>query len=432
MLKKIVIFIILLIFILITLDLIVFKVVNTIIGGNENTKMLKDYFSDIGEIINEKTVNMKHKNVVSVSYFTFPNSYKPISFYTEGLSKILEIIERNNLKNNIILRVYYDFTIKKLTEQCVLDLMDKLRKSRVSELVYVDCRKLVPEKNYNSLTMLFRLLPYFNYKDNDVNYNSISDIDFTNIDIKTPHIVYHILTLFKEVMHNKYKLFGLQPPVYKPFWVNLFPNSKYILGCNNYGNIKLDVNIIINYIKDYVNGTDEKIEKFKIAYKELQKAINMKNENMGTDKKIQLLKDSKKTSQVCDENGCFFMYGFDEFFISHYMIPVIKDNAYIRKIYMIGGLFTLLSSLFITTDISELNDFLKEHKIENYENFVKIFGTHDYECVDEYKMNLYKEFRSFCINLHTTKPKAFDKYLYSSIMCLPEYLTSKNNLISMV
>ena len=382
--------------VIIILVLIIFVISclnNTVEGGG---------ISKIGTVKNIKLLDRKVKNLVSVSWYTLPNAYRPLSEYTKGLMTVMKIIEANKFDHDIILRVYYDFTIDTELEEYKI-----LMKSDYVELIYVDCRKLIKKENYNSLTMLMRYLPYFS---NDCNYNSVSDIDFN--EKRDINIKYKIIDEYIKVIDKNYDFLFMSPVGYRPFWTKLKKLDYMCLGHSNYGRVKLDLSIFTNFINDFVNSS--KFDDYKQVYIEQQSKLIKHS----TDNKFELFKASKKLSQMCSKKHCYFTYGFDEMFLNNIIVPMIinqYDNVYRKIIKPQGGEYYLFSNLII--DKHDLGEF-------DYDYLIKSFGAHKYE-PDEKLSELYVKFRKFVLD----NPDKFNKFYYDMIEEMPFYLNDTNNII---
>jgi hypothetical protein len=365
-------------------------------------------FNEIGIIKNVKLLDRKVKNLVSVSLYTLPNAYRPLSEYMKGLMTILKIVEENKFDHDIILRVYYDFTID--TE---LEDYKTLMKSDYAELIYVDCRKLVKQENYNSLTMFMRYLPYFS---NDCNYSSVSDSDYENT--SKEKIKYNMLDQYIDIIDKDYDFLFTTPIGYHPFWSKSMNLDYVCLGAFNYGKVKLNLSVFITFVKDFVNGN--KFDDYKKKYIEHQNKLIRIN----TTDRLSKFKASKKLSQICNKKHCYFTYGFDEMFLNTIFIPeVIKhyDNVY-RKIKIPrGGEFYLLKNLSKTFDIKP---FLVNNNLTSDE-FFNLFLEHKYKPDDELT-NVYSKFRDYVIENNIP-----NNIYCSMIIEMLFYVNDSNNVIKM-
>ena len=84
---------------IIIIIILVFSYDTKIMGGNNNR------LNEIGTIKNIKLLDRKVKNLVSVSWYTLPNAYRPLSEYSDGLLKLLKIVEDNDFNHDIILNL---------------------------------------------------------------------------------------------------------------------------------------------------------------------------------------------------------------------------------------------------------------------------------------------------------------------------------------
>lgn len=409
-----------------------FRKRNFITGGSTDSDSEQKF------LINKvKVLPGSDKNVISISFFTFDGSYKPLEIYIEGLSLIENIIKQNRTKYNIILRVYYDYSIKNSTNQKIKDLMKQLEESPITELFYVDISPLIEPSQSMLLTVIFRYLPLFDLPDNDCKYAYILDCDlsyFKKNDIKqVKYSIDEFVFMIEKNADIKFRM----PLCYVPFWAAKLRHRSDIgitLGAYMGGKANiLPTKLLTRFLNSFMIKNDKLINKF------LDNYLDYINENLakkGDDEKFLKKKNS------CVNGKCIYVYGFDEFFLNFYLLPWCCKN--IKKVCLhstmsMGGLNVLFRTTFIEKGSKPkltafLHEFASKYNFQKvnkmtFDQFIGMYENHDYEGKDKEKIKIYEKFNEYCRKNEKTlsKQRLVD---YVSFKCFKEhkiYLTDHNN-----
>lgn len=400
-------------------------------AGNE------EWDNGMGYFVKTKSVDVPGKrNVITASFFTFKNAYKPLSFYGDGLLVILDHIEKHNSKNNILLRIYYDFSLEKWGDAKSHVIMKKLKAHPKVELVYCDFRKSVPEEKYNILTMLFRFIPFFDFPWEDADNAFVTDIDLTPHQIKHKSTEY-MLETFDKIIDENMTLFLKTPLGYTPFWYKkLSPNKiTSMLGYFWGGSLKAPHSIITSFVKSFLTKDDGLVNVYKKNYFDYVTKLNrmiMRDESRKHTA-------SKKKSQHCvSQFDCNYTYGFDEFFINFYVLHWALGNVDDIHVFMTplaGNVHGVIGKIFEKTPLDAKNRFISQFLTHikygesmTFDRFHGLFRKHDWHGTNKKLHKLYCDFHKYVLKNYKSMGNIIDKREVERFQLMDTYLHDKNNL----
>ena len=356
-----------------------------------------------------KKAEKQSKNIVSVSFFTFKTAYKPVEYYGKGLKMISDVIEK---KEDIMLRVFYDSSIKKENET-----IKEIKENKRTELIYCDCDEIIPEEKRYFFMSIMRFMCYFDYEENKGTTIFVTDIDMS--ENKKEDYINYILSDFEKIIKEKIDFYYKYAMCYKPFWKKELETgvkiSSIILGGYNGGKGKIDKKIFIKFIKSFMRNDDKFINKYKKIYKNYIKNPKIK-ENY---------KEKKKSTISLKGDDYGFNYGFDEFFLNYYIFPEMlkyKKICY-RKSHPQGHIYILL--LTSLKKNKETEEFIKKYdsRFKTVKEFIEYFKIPDYEGKDKEKQEIYN---NFIKKIKEKGRNLIDKDRYNCLMENEKYITEKN------
>jgi len=392
---------------------------------------------------------IKH-NIFCIVLFRLKNLYKTFDTYLYGLEEIIKYLSQHDkIVNDIKFRIIYSKSIFKTENQHefnkISDVIKKANNCKHIQLVEFDCPTYKLDEIYDKgiFPFFLRYLYFFNFEDNDVNYIYASDIDFTPHKIKQ-NIIKFLINTFNNIIVNNINFSFQTSRCYIPFWKKKISknDSISVLGGIVGGNVKLDYNIIIDFLQECNNTINSKNKLISNFYKNYIEYLH--------DNTIPYKYKIKKIKSY--ESNRTFVYGLDEFFLTYFVLPIILNNTNIKNIYekvtnvTPGGLFVLLRELL--KNVIEKNNHTKTinlyNKILSYilnkkikiddtvktlKNFINIFEKHDYAGETDKSM-LYNKFYNKMIKLINSNDKNYLKLNNKYIKCFilnDKYFTDKNN-----
>ena len=174
-------------------------------------KRLKEVGVDSKFTITKESSIKLPKVVLLVSVFRIPDPYKNESLYTNGLSMLLDNLEK--CIKNCVLRIYYDDSILKKDNKWK-HIVDKAQSKLFTEMVHYEFPQFKKKNSFyheGLLGTMVRFFPLFNFS--DINEAiSILDIDFEKISevIEMTDVIKKSLRIMKSTktsfMFNAYSI----------------------------------------------------------------------------------------------------------------------------------------------------------------------------------------------------------------------------------
>lgn len=274
------------------------------------------------KIINSSISN---KILISTSLFYLENSYKNVSKYINGLTKLVEFI---NLYKYYTLRIYYDDSIFENLDYANLYIEFKTNKH--IELINYKCTQFIINNNNNHIGTfgtLIRFLPLFEKSNYDYIY--ISDIDDKNYE----YIDFYI----KQISKKPYQIYLINTHNYGKRYYNYLENKFNFTAIANIfvKKYRFNIKILLDYLELLSNQNN-------LIYKKLEE-INIKFFSNNINK------------------YALYTYGIDEYFLNKYMLKNISKKI----VYILNESLSLthyVKHLFIHNENNDL--IIKKYLIE--------------------------------------------------------------------
>lgn len=243
----------------------------------------------------------KKKNLICGSLFRMKKSYKPLEAYINGIQLITDHLKKN----------MQDFTFRLFIDKSIYDdsvMMNKLLNIEGIEIVVYHCFDFVRDSIYHVglFGTLVRMFPMFRFPNNDANIVIVNDIDVDENDIIWMENTYKLLKTHKKI--NKIHAFnhGLLNTSGR-FYFNLFHKSDYIYN---------------NHIKLYT--LTPKI----CSVKRFNKTIltNFLKKTLKNEYAFYSYYEHYINTSHITQDMELFIYGIDEYFINHELLPYIIDH----------------------------------------------------------------------------------------------------------
>jgi hypothetical protein len=266
-------------------------------------------------------IKNRNKNLLSVSIFKMKGPYRSFDKYLNYLKKLIDTYHVQIKNSNFDMRIYFDYSCKNEIKQ----LIEKYKQIEFYEYNYKPLR--IGEFHNGTFGSIIRLLPIFDKNDTMYEYIWINDIDVLELDF----------SLLKDFKINNQKFNTI---IYTFFCYNRpWTNSNYSLSFPLITNIKLDMNILLNFLNDLVNNKYKNV---------IDKILLYRNDRYKYDNNIK------------------FPYGMDEYFINNIIYnDLTKNKAYINYNYEITRLLRKIKFLNIIKD-NRNNEIIDELlKLEN-------------------------------------------------------------------
>ncbi|MBA42854.1 MAG: hypothetical protein CMF62_02455 [Magnetococcales bacterium] len=171
-------------------------------------------------------------NVFCSVFFKLKKHYKNFSEYVNGLSKLIDLIEKTNSKYNYKYILFIDHHIMNDTE-----IMKFVYASKKTIPILFTCSDYMKDNYHLDLFgTIVRYIPFFNFENN-----------FTNrviaIDIELPKESLKILNFIKNIEHNNIIFISFE------FWNFFRKNNLHLAGGFISSSIKYNKNILLDFIK---------------------------------------------------------------------------------------------------------------------------------------------------------------------------------------
>ena len=401
-------------------------------GGKE------EWGNGMGYFVKTKSVKVSgKKNIITVSFFTFKNAYNPLNHYGRGLLEILRHLNEYKSKNNILMRIYYDFSLEKWGDEESKETMEKLKAHPKVELVYCDFRQSVPEEKYNILTMLWRFIPFFDFPWEDSDNAYVLDIDLQPRQYEDDSIRFE-LNVFNKFINDKVDMMYRTPLDYAPFWYGkLFPGKKSAMqGAHWGGSLKMPHKIITSFVRSFLNNEDPLINVYKKHYFKYVKHLQKR------DKRFKSKTSSKKTSQHCvSQFYCNYTYGFDEFFINCYVLPwayknLKKVQVFVKPIF--GKIHLPLERIFkrVPKSLKDrfIAQFLSEIKYKkslSFHEFHELFREYDWSGKKKKLYKLYEDFHKYLFKNYKSLGPSIDRKALKFLGYMDTYIHDGNSITTL-
>jgi hypothetical protein len=284
-------------------------------------------------------------NIISTVLFNEGNkSYKDFQKYLNGVENWLALIE--DQLPNFHLRVYFDNSIKN-DKKIIRHLFSLNRKHNKLQLVYYDCPKFKKDKDHHFFLFgtLIRLLPYFDYSDNDTNYVCLKDLDVSKYSDQKIITLPEIHQKQSVLIHN----WGYQP-IHQKYIKNKW--NTFFMMISLQTSIKLPIKIFTDYLQNLLSKNSIDQEIFNKASKNSFKQINNKNPNFfyGID---EIFFNTKIIDHLYQHKNQFKIINVSE------SIPYIRNS--IHKSLKYAGIIDLSKKVLKCKTIDDLKQFIKDH-----------------------------------------------------------------------
>lgn len=304
----------------------------------------------------------KKYNIISTSLFKLDSSYKNFKKYLNGINNWLEFIKHQDL--DLYLRIYIDDSIK--NDNYIMKYILKLRSNRL-QLVYYKCPKFI--KNNNNYYYLFgtfmRLIPLFDYKNNDTNYVIIRDLDVEKYNNNWNYV---LIPIIKKQLIKKSGLFinvwGYEPK----HSVNIINKWNLRIQMTISTNFKLKQKILDNYLSELLINKNK--------YSNIPKIKN----------------------RINSENPNFF-YGLDEVFMNSIILnELYKYKNYIKIVNMSLPLEYIKNSVSKSLYYNGFKQLSIDIKNKNKYNELYKFILDNNEISEKYKIAIKKWNNKLLVN----------------------------------
>lgn len=244
------------------------------------------------------------KNLICGSLFKMKNSYRSLDKYIDGIKIITDHIKKS----------MSDFTFRLFIDRSIYEdssVMQYLLSIKNIEIVVYHCYDFIRDETYHVglFGTIVRMFPMFKFPNNDANIVIVNDIDVTIDDIIWIENTYHTLKNNNKLDKIHAFNYGILNTSNR-FYFNKINNFKYLYKNNiNLYTLtpkicsvkRFNKNILSKFLKETLSD-DKDNNKFYSYYEYY----------IGT---------SHITSDME-----LFIYGVDEFFINHELIPYIVDH----------------------------------------------------------------------------------------------------------